>query len=208
MFTGIIASLGEVTSLDEINGGCEIEVTSKSFFADSKMGDSVAVNGICLTITEFTQDTAVFFAQIETMDKTTLGSWIVGDTVNLEHPLRLSDRLGGHLVQGHVDGVACVEDVKNLPDGSVRASVSIPLEFLRFIVEKGSICLNGVSLTVASRDKNICDVALIPATLEKTTFSNVISGDMLNLEIDCIARYVEQLLDGQSGHPEVKPKDL
>lgn len=194
MFTGIISSLGEVTSFVEMNGGCEIDVTSKGFFADSKLGDSVAVNGICLTITEFSNDTASFFAQIETMNKTTLGSWGVGASVNLEHPLRLSDRLGGHLVQGHVDGVARVQDVKDLPDGSVRMSISIPQDLSKFVVEKGSICFNGVSLTVASRDETTCDVALIPATLEKTTFSRTLARDMVNVEIDCIARYVEQLL--------------
>lgn len=193
MFTGIISAKGTISSLKEINGGRELAIISPGFFKDSKLGDSVALNGICLTVTAFTSDEATFFAQIETIDKTTLSIWKIGDVVNLEHPLRLSDGLGGHLVQGHIDDTGSITSIAELEDGSVRMSFSIPENLRKYIAEKGSVCINGVSLTVASRGGEHFDVALIPSTLENTTFGSSVVGDKVNVEIDCIARYVEQL---------------
>lgn len=147
-----------------------------------------------MTITSHDLDTATFFAQIETTNKTTIGNLQKLEMVNLEHPLRLSDRLGGHLVQGHVDGIVEVLDVQELPDGSIKVEFQILPELEKFVVQHGSICLNGVSLTVSDKSEGRFSVALIPATIANTTFANVGLGDHLNVEVDCLARYVEQLL--------------
>lgn len=198
MFTGIVSHLGSLASVRDSRGGRELSITAdKEFYSDSNLGDSLSVNGICLTLTAIDGATVSVFVQIETLNKTTLGIWNTGDVVNLEHPLRLNDLLGGHMVQGHVDGVATITNITELPDGSTRVSVSVPQEFCKYIVDKGSVCLNGVSLTVASTANDTFDVALIPATLEKTTFGSAQVGDTINLEIDCIARYVEQLISAK-----------
>lgn len=194
MFTGIISSIGTVSNSQEKNGGRQLTIDAPGFFKGIKLGDSVAINGICLTVTDFSNDTASFFAQIETVDKSTLNDWSIGSPVNLEHPLTLNDGLGGHLVQGHVDDKGSLTQLTKLEDGSVRMTCRIPEHLMRFIVEKGSVSINGVSLTIASRSENSFDVALIPSTIENTTFSHSNIGDEVNIEIDCIARYVEQLL--------------
>jgi len=196
VFTGIIATIGTVSSIKEIEGGRELVVSvDNDFFIETKHGDSVAVNGVCLTVTSFDSKSMTVFAQIETLSKTTIGQWREGDLVNLEHPLRLSDRLGGHLVQGHVDGVGVISEKTAMPDGSVLVSFEIPADLHKFIVDKGSISLDGVSLTVAEKTSQGARVALIPATLEKTTYSKLDVGDHVNVEIDAIARYVEQLIN-------------
>lgn len=193
MFTGIISAIGTVSNIQGKNGGKELTILARGFFKETKLGDSVALNGICLTVTNFSDDEATFFAQIETIDKTTLNEWSTGSLVNLEQPLRLSDGLGGHLVQGHVDDKGELTGVTKLEDGSVRMAFVIPEHLRRFIAEKGSVCINGVSLTVASRSDSEFEVALIPSTIKNTTFSKLKIGDKVNIEIDCIARYVEQL---------------
>lgn len=196
MFTGIIATIGTVSSIKEIEGGRELVVSvDNDFFTETKHGDSVAVNGVCLTVTSFDSKSMTVFAQIETLSKTTIGQWREGVPVNLEHPLRLSDRLGGHLVQGHVDGVGVIAKKEELADGSVLVSFEIPADLHKFIIDKGSISLDGVSLTVAEKTSQGARVALIPATLEKTTYSKLDVGDHVNVEIDAIARYVEQLVN-------------
>lgn len=195
MFTGIIASKGAISKVADINGGVEIEVQCDGFFEESKLGDSVAINGVCLTVTKLSQDRATFFSQVETNSKTTTGFLEIGDTVNLEHPLRFSDRLGGHLVQGHVDGVVTIDKVEDIADGSKLVSIGLIPEMSKYIADRGSVTLNGVSLTVASKRKDAFSVALIPMTLDKTTFDNSKVGDRLNIELDCIARYVDQLLN-------------
>lgn len=197
MFTGIISNRGKISSLKKENGGIELVVTSfdEDFFAETKLGDSVAVNGVCLTVTSFDRDSMTTFAQIETIEKTTIGLFKLGQEINLEHPLRLSDRLGGHLVQGHVDGVANVIAIKPESDGSTRVTIEAPPELMRFISLKGSVSIDGVSLTIASREKTNFDVALIPVTLEKTGFGKYGPGTKVNIEVDCLARYVDQLMN-------------
>ena len=196
MFTGIITALGKVASIKEIDGGREFVITAEGdFFSETSLGDSIAMNGVCLTATSTAKKSVSVFAQIETLSKTTLSKWEVGDSINLEHPMRLNDRLGGHLVQGHVDGIAAITNREQLSDGSVLVTFKIPEELQKFIIDKGSVSLNGVSLTVAEKTSDGCRVALIPATLEKTTYSQLNVGDEVNVEIDAIARYVEQLVN-------------
>ena len=197
MFTGIISNRGKISSLKEENGGVELVISSfdDDFFAETKLGDSVAINGVCLTVTSFEKNSMTTFAQIETIGKTTIGFFEVNQEVNLEHPLRLSDRLGGHLVQGHVDGVANIVAIKPEADGSTRVTIEPPAELMKFISLKGSVSLDGVSLTIASREKSNFDVALIPVTLEKTGFGEYEVGTRRNIEVDCLARYVDQLMN-------------
>lgn len=197
MFTGIISNRGKISSLKEENGGVELVISSfdDDFFAETKLGDSVAINGVCLTVTLFDKNSMTTFAQIETIGKTTIGFFEVNQEVNLEHPLRLSDRLGGHLVQGHVDGVANIVAIKPEADGSTRVTIEPPAELMKFISLKGSVSLDGVSLTIASREKSNFDVALIPVTLEKTGFGDYEVGTKINIEVDCLARYVDQLMN-------------
>lgn len=196
MFTGIISERGKIRSIENIGGlVLNIESSSPDFFAQSRVGDSVAVNGVCLTVTSCEDNLMLTFVQVETIDKTTIGSFEAGTEINLEHPLRLSDRLGGHLVQGHVDGVAKVTAIVPQSDGSTRVTIEPPSELMKFISLKGSVSLDGVSLTIASREKNQFDVALIPATIEKTGFGSYNVGTKVNIEVDCLARYVDQLMN-------------
>jgi riboflavin synthase len=198
MFTGIISGLGEVTSVIEKDGGRELIISCDDYFLDTRVGDSVAVNGVCLTVTSVEKSSMTTFAQIETVEQTTISEWAVGEKVNLETPLRVNDQLGGHLVQGHVDGIATISFVERLTDGSARVGVDIGNEHSKYIVHKGSICLNGVSLTVAKKEDRHIEVALIPETLEKTTFGKAFTGDKINIEVDVIARYVENMMPSSS----------
>lgn len=194
MFTGIISRIGHLDSIIEKGGGKQLIVRAPNFFLDSSLGDSVAVNGICLTMTSFDADHATFFAQIETINKTTIKTWKQNQSVNLEHPLRLNDLLGGHLVQGHVDDIGTLVRLGDLQDGSRVIEIEIPIELKKYVVDRGSITINGVSLTVAEKTVAGAKISLIPETIKNTTFEEIETGDAVNIEIDTIARYVEQLL--------------
>jgi riboflavin synthase len=196
MFTGIIEGVGRLRA-SEIRGGDArliIEVGTLPF-ADVQLGESIAVNGVCLTVVEF--DAASFQADAsnETLSLTTLGALKPGALVNLERAMRPTDRLGGHLVSGHVDGIGAVvgihEDAR-----AQRWRFSAPTALLRYIAKKGSICVDGVSLTVNEVDGEGFEVALIPHTISHTAFAQTGTGDSVNLEIDLVARYVERLLQG------------
>jgi len=202
MFTGIVEELGTVRALDERSGGARIEIACERVLEDATVGASIAVNGCCLTVVDLGAGWWAAEAQPETLARTILGSLRVGDPVNLERPVRLADRLGGHLVQGHVDGVGAVVERAPEPDGSVRVTVEVPPELGRYAVEKGSIALDGVSLTLTSVDDPAdrrngsatrLGVALIPHTLEVTTMGRRAIGDRVNVEVDLVAKYVERL---------------
>jgi riboflavin synthase len=184
MFTGLVQATGAVSALD--GGRLRVEADRP---LELREGDSVAVSGVCLTATEV--DGASFAADVvaETLGRSSLGGLGRGDRVNLELPLRASDRLGGHVMQGHVDGMGTVESLG--PDGVLR--VVAPADLLRYVVEKGSIAVDGVSLTVAEVDDESFAVVLIPETLGRTTLSGLEPGDPVNLEVDVLAKYVEKL---------------
>jgi riboflavin synthase len=188
MFTGLVQQLGTLTSLE----GGRLAVTA-TLAGELAVGDSVAVNGACLTATSVTP--AGFTADVmeETLGRTALGALRPGDPVNLELPLRAADRLGGHFVQGHVDGVGTVAAVH---DEGFSRLVEIGAEpaLMRYVVEKGSIAVDGVSLTVASLAEGTFGVSLIPETLERTTLGRASPGDSVNLEVDVLAKYVERLV--------------
>ncbi|HZN87511.1 MAG TPA: riboflavin synthase [Thermoleophilaceae bacterium] len=191
MFTGLVAGTGTVDSLERDGDGMRLRVRSE-LAGELSAGDSIAVNGVCLTAVE--PDAAGFSADVmsETLRRSSLGPLTSGDAVNLELPLRAGDRLGGHVVQGHVDGVGTVDSVRD--EGFSRVvRVSAPAETLRYVVEKGSIAVDGVSLTVSAVDGQAFEVSLIPETLERTTLGEAEPGRMLNLEVDVFAKYVEKL---------------
>jgi riboflavin synthase len=192
MFTGIVEELGVVQEVD----GSRLSVACKTVTADSEVGSSVAVNGVCLTVVERDDAHLAFDVSEETLARTSLSRLRPGAPVNLERPLRLSGRLGGHLVQGHVDGVGEVESVTADGDRGTWLTVRTPSEIRRYVVEKGSVCVDGVSLTVAAVDGWGFSVALIPHTLDVTTLGSARAGDPVNLEVDVIAKYVEALVEG------------
>ncbi|MGA9423272.1 MAG: riboflavin synthase [Rhodanobacteraceae bacterium] len=193
MFSGIIQTIGHVAHIHARGADVQIQVEAARLgFDDVRIGDSVAVSGVCLTLVAQTGVQFTVDISAETLERTTLGSLHAGDPVNLEKALRLGDRLGGHLVSGHVDGVGRVLSIDD--DGrSQRWRFETPAELVRYIATKGSICIDGVSLTVNAIDANRFGINLIPHTLASTTFGVRQPGDPVNLEIDLIARYVERL---------------
>ncbi len=194
MFTGIIEELGRVRSIDPHGDGASITIEAGTVLSDATIGASIAVNGCCLTVTEFSADHWVADAVPETLDRTNLGLLVSGDRVNLERPLAVGGRYGGHVVQGHVDGVGTVVNIVELGDGSRRFTFAVPPELARYVVEKGSIALDGISLTVASVDATRLDVAVIPHTWAVTTLGQRQVGDTVNVETDILGKYVERLL--------------
>ena len=185
MFTGIVEELGEVR---ELRDG-RLTVASRTVVGDAEVGASVAVNGVCLTVVQRGRDWMTFDLSEENLARTSFRRLWEGDPVNLERPVTLATRLGGHLVQGHVDGVGTVE---SLEEGTL--SVRVPEELLRYLVEKGSVAVDGVSLTVSALDGDCFEVALIPHTLAVTTLGRAEPGDPVNLEVDVMAKYAERLL--------------
>jgi riboflavin synthase len=190
MFTGIVEELGRVARVE----GPRLTVASEVAVLDSPIGASVAVNGVCLTVVENTENALAFEISEETFDRSTLGGLKAGDPVNLERPVTLTARMGGHMVQGHVDGVGTVTEV--VPqEGGTTVRITLPDGLERYVVEKGSITVDGVSLTITDVDDAGFGVALIPHTLEVTTLGALRPGDPVNVEVDVLAKYVERLLD-------------
>jgi riboflavin synthase len=201
VFTGIVKELGTVAALERSDDGARFAIGA-SFAAELATGDSVAVNGVCLTVTD-RQDGA-FSADVmnQSLGLTSLGSLEQGSRVNLEPALRAGDPLGGHIVQGHVD---CTGDVARLTSDGIatRIAIAVPERYRRYLVEHGSVTVDGVSLTVALLTDDGFEVSLIPETLERTTLGSTQTGDKVNLEFDVIARYVERLLQfGDKETPE------
>jgi len=202
MFTGIIEGVGRLAALERRGGDVRLTVEVDSLAFDAvQLGESIAVNGVCLTVIEFDSNTFAADASNETLALTTLGALAVGDALNLERAMRPTDRLGGHLVSGHVDGLGRVERIE--PDARAqRWRFTAPTNLLRYIAKKGSICVDGVSLTVNEVDDAGFEVALIPHTVANTRFAQTQVGDAVNLEIDLVARYVERLLAGRAQQGE------
>jgi len=194
MFTGLVQDRGHVEAVDQTDEGARVRVRTR-LGSELTDGDSVAVQGVCLTATAVHQEVFTVDVMAETLRRSTLGALAAGAAVNLELPLRASDRLGGHVVQGHVDGVGEVVAVGD--EGfSRRVLIEPPPELLRYVVSKGSIAVAGVSLTVAEVTDDRFAVALIPETLERTTLGTAAPGDRINIEVDVLAKHVEKLLEG------------
>jgi len=190
MFTGIIEELGTVKGVRRQSDGMRLSVTAKVIMDGMKTGDSIAVNGACLTVTEF--DSSSFTADVsgETVNRTNIGKLRVGDKVNLERPMRLSDRLGGHLVSGHVDAVGVIRGITKKGDVSVL-TFEAPKEISKYLIFKGSVAVDGISLTVNDITGNTFSITVIPHTVKMTTLGFKKIGDIVNLEADMIGKYIE-----------------
>ena len=192
MFTGLVADKGEVISISKGAESAVIDIQT-NLRNELRVGDSISVNGVCLTAVEIGNNSFKADVMVQTLNVTSLGSLEVGDNVNLELATRADSRLGGHIVQGHVDGVA---EVKENSSGEKwnRFVVEVPKSLTKYIVNQGSICIDGVSLTVGEIDENIVTLWIIPETLAKTNLSRKTAGDKVNIEVDVISKYVERLL--------------
>lgn len=199
MFTGIVQAVGTIERLQPGGGDLRISVHGGALALDDvAVGDSICVAGVCLTAVEVDRTGFAADVSIETLSRTTLGTLRAGSRVNLEKSLRLADRLGGHLVSGHVDGIARIVAVD--PDArSQRWQFEIEPPLARYVAAKGSICIDGVSLTVNEVDANRFGVNLIPHTIAVTTFRDKVAGDVVNVEVDLVARYLERLFTGREG---------
>jgi riboflavin synthase len=196
MFTGLIADIGEVTALREDREGATLEIDTR-LAGELEEGDSIAVNGVCLTAIDVRGGSFAAQAMRETLDRSALGALEAGARVNLELPLRAADRLGGHVVQGHVDGTGTVGEIRRQGFARVLRIESEP-GVGRYLVQKGSIAVNGVSLTVSALCDEGFEVSLIPETLERTTLGGVEVGARVNLEADILAKHVERLLEART----------
>jgi riboflavin synthase len=195
MFTGLIAELGTVSAINKGETSAVFTIDAPALIGEIKLGDSVAVNGVCLTATTISESTFTADVMVQTLSLTSLSQIIIGSPVNLELAAQLNARMGGHMVQGHVDGVATVI---GLTPGEKWAQfdIKVPDHLTKYIVNQGSICLDGVSLTVGeiSDTNNVLTVWLIPETLERTNLATKKPGDLINIEVDVLAKYVERLL--------------
>lgn len=193
MFTGLVQGMGKVEALERRGGQMRLSIRALYPLREIVLGESIAVNGVCLTVESFTDNAFSAYASAETLDKTNLGALGAGSRVNLERALALGDRLGGHMVSGHVDCLARVDS--SAPAGeSVRYTLSFPAEFGVFVVEKGSVCLDGISLTVNGCGQDWLDVNIIPATQGETTISGWSAGRAVNMECDIIGKYVARMV--------------
>ena len=195
MFTGIVESIGTITSVDESGAQAKLTISSPGFGEDLRHGESVAVSGVCLTVASREGDSWVADVMRVTRDTTTLGEAAPGRRVNLERALRADGRMGGHIVQGHVDGVATLVRRDSAPEWD-DLTFSVPAQIARYVVAKGSISLDGVSLTVAALDGGDVTVSLIPTTLADTTLGALSVGDRVNVEVDVLAKYIERFVGG------------
>ena len=194
MFTGIIEAEGYIEKIESRQGDWKVTIQTGGLdMSDVQIGDSIAANGICLTAIEFTDHTYTADVSGETLNVTTAGSWKAGTAVNLEKALRLQDRLGGHLVSGHVDGIGVVKNITQ-DARSWRYKIEAPLSICKYIAEKGSICINGISLTVNEVEGCVFGVNIVPHTWQETTIKHLKEGSQVNLEVDLLARYLERMV--------------
>ncbi len=198
MFTGIVQQTVRVDRFDISGGKIHIRLELRELAKEISIGDSVMVAGVCLTAASVDGESASFDVVRETKDRTRLPELHVGDNVNIELALRLNDRLGGHLVSGHVDGIGRIQSIRK-STGEVRMAIDAPKEVRKFLIEKGSVAVDGISLTVAALTKTGFEVALIPHTIASTTLKNAKIGDRVNLEGDMIGRWVARFLEGGAG---------
>jgi riboflavin synthase len=202
MFTGIVQEVGKIAKIEPITSSMRLKILAPQMdFADVILGDSIAVSGPCLTVTGFKSGQFEVDVSAETLARTTLGERKVGDKVNLEKALRFNDRLGGHLVSGHIDGVGTIKLRESL-DEYIRFVVSIPSELSRYLAFKGSVCLDGVSLTVNQAGNDEFEVLTIPHTLDNTTLGQSEIGSSINVEVDLVARYLDRLNESSADNLE------
>ncbi|MCX4773970.1 riboflavin synthase [Streptomyces sp. NBC_01260] len=201
MFTGIVEELGEVTAVENLGDASRFRLRGPVVTEGARHGDSIAVNGVCLTVVDHGEQEFTADVMAETLNRSSLGALRAGSRVNLERPMAVGGRLGGHIVQGHVDGTGRIVERKVSENWEI-VKVSLPAELTRYVVEKGSITVDGVSLTVVDAGPDYFTISLIPTTLALTTLGHKEPGDPVNLEVDVIAKYVERLLGHRAQEPE------
>ncbi|HEM48729.1 MAG TPA: riboflavin synthase [Caldithrix sp.] len=205
MFTGIIEEIGKIKKVERISGGFKINISAKNILNDMKADDSLSVNGVCLTVAK-RDDCSVWCDAVgETLEKSTLALIKEGAKVNLERALKLSDRLGGHIVQGHVNGIGEITQIIKRGE-NYYIEIFLPAHINKYIVEEGSITVNGVSLTIAKMNEARIGLSIIPHTWQHTTFSDTKIGEKVNIETDILARYVEKILNNSRGEEKYSKK--
>ncbi|WP_276652970.1 riboflavin synthase [Corynebacterium vitaeruminis] len=198
MFTGIVEELGTVEGIEQLGDSIRLRIGARKVLEDARNGDSICVNGVCLTVVEFTPEYFDADVMQESLDRSSLGRLAVGSPVNLERALAANGRLGGHIMQGHVDGVTTLLSRQHSEHWDVLR-FALPEALAPYVVEKGSIALNGTSLTVSSRGIDYFEVSLIPTTLAETTHGRLKVGDLVNVEVDVLAKYVENMMNRGGG---------
>ena len=193
MFSGIIQDLGQILSIDKKDGGSIFTVRT-SFDSGMSLGDSISVNGVCLTIADLSKNKLLFNVVDETLSKSSLSDLAVNSFVNLEKSLRYNEKISGHLVQGHVEGTGKIIEIKRIGTEEVRFSIKLDPQLVNYCIYKGSISIDGISLTIATLKENIIEIAIIPHTFKNTNLSFKKVGDVVNIETDMIAKYVENML--------------
>ena len=193
MFSGIVQDLGKILSIESKAGGSVLLVKT-SFDTDIALGDSISVNGVCLTIANFKKNTLIFNVVDETLNKSSLSDLKAGDFVNLEKSLQYNEKISGHLVQGHVEGIGRIIKIENIGTEEVRFSIHLDSKLIKYCIYKGSISIDGISLTIASLKANVIELAIIPHTFKNTNLSFKKVDDIVNIETDMIAKYVENML--------------
>ncbi|WZL73510.1 riboflavin synthase [Clostridiaceae bacterium 35-E11] len=207
MFTGLVEEIGVVTSVLKGTKSAKIVIKAQKVLDQVQLGDSIATNGVCLTVTDFTSHTFAVDVMAETMNKTNLKDLVSGSKVNLERALRVGNRLGGHLVSGHIDGLGIIKDFEK-EDNAIWVSIGTSPDILKYIIYKGSIAIDGISLTVAYVDTQVFKVSVIPHTKEVTTLLSKATGDAVNLECDMIGKYIEKFLLWKEPPSPKKPMDM
>ena len=202
MFTGVVEELGQVQEIKTKSSGAHLTISAKLVMDDIKIGDSISVNGVCLTVTNSNNNQFSLDLVSETLDKSNLGDLSKGDSVNLERAMRASNRFSGHILQGHVESLGVILD-KQLHEDNAIISVGLDPEWMRFCIPKGSISLDGISLTIAKIEANIIEIALIPYTLENTTLGLKSKSDTLNIETDIIGKYVHRIMSFDEDESEI-----
>lgn len=207
MFTGIIEEVGILQEFNLGNGFGLVEIKCENVLEETKIGDSIATNGVCLTVKEMNSHSFKAEVMGETLSKSNLGNLRVGDRLNLERALRLSDRLGGHIVSGHIDGIGRITAINEEKDGT-WFTISAPKDVLKYIIYKGSIGIDGISLTVAYVDDEMFKVSVIPHTLDNTILPEKKVNSIVNLECDLVGKYIEKLFNGKSADQETEKEDI
>ena len=202
MFTGIIEELGLIKKIRTKSSGLQFSISAKEIMDDLKIGDSLSINGVCLTVIQYSADLLTFDLVSETLEKSNLGDLNEGDSVNLERALKVDGRFGGHIIQGHVETLGVILDKQTEKD-NIILSVGLDPEWMRFCIPKGSIALDGISLTISRIEANIIEVSLIPHTLKNTTLGLKNKSDTLNVETDIIGKYVDRLLSFDNEESEI-----
>jgi len=198
MFTGLIEEIGTIENIVRQQDKINLSIKAKKILTDTKIDDSISINGICLTVVDIKTNSFAVQAVRETMQKSTIANWRKGEFVNLERAMKINDRLGGHIVQGHIDGIGTIDKITKLSD-TLELEIILPTGKNAYTIEKGSIAIDGISLTIAKKARDKIRIAVIPHTLNNTTLKDKKVNDKINIEFDFFAKYIQNYLDGTKG---------